>query len=221
MTEELTKKVRVSGKSTYQSIVNHVSITLNQGDIYGLIGAGGAGKTTFMRLVCGLVKPTEGTVSLFGETGKRLLRKARRRVGAMVGGPAFYGDLTALENLTVQGRYFRHPLSGEEMRKLLEQVGLENAGKQCARRFSRGMKRQLGVALALVGRPELVILDEPYLEVEDEKTELLRRFLLRLNREQGLTILFGSATKERFPGLATRYGFLHEGRLVREFSEEI
>ncbi len=213
-TESLTKKVKD------KCVVDHVSVTLNRGDIYGLIGASGAGKTMFMRMVCGLAKPTEGSVSLFGAAGGRQQRKVRQKVGAMVGEPAFYRELTALENLIVQSRYFRHPVSREEMRELLEQVGLEAVGQKRVGRFTAGMMRQMGVALALVGRPELVILDEPYLEVADEKTEQLRRFLLRLNRERGLSILFGSVTKERFPGLATRYGFFHEGRLVRELCEE-
>lgn len=211
-TNELTKKVKD------KCIVDHVCLTLNRGDIYGLIGAAGAGKTTFMRLICGLAKPTEGTVSLFGETTGRRRRKMRERMGAMVGEPAIYRELTALENLTVQSRYFRHPVSKEEMRELLELVGLENAEKKRAGGFSKGMRRQLGVALALVGNPELIILDEPYLEVRDEKTDQLRRLLVRLNRERGLTIFFGSVTAERLPELATRYGFLHEGRLVRELS---
>ncbi len=211
-THELTKKI----KGKY--VVHHVSLTMNRGDIYGLIGAAGAGKTTIMRLVCGLAKPTEGTVSLFGETTGGRRRKMRERMGAMVGEPAIYENLTVLENLTVQSRYFRRPFFKEEMRELLELAGLEDAEKKLAGGLSKGMRRQLGVALALVGNPELIILDEPYLEISDERMEQLRRLLIRLNRERGLTILFGSVTAERLPELATRYGFLHEGRLVRELS---
>lgn len=213
-TEDLTKKIKD------KRAVNRVSITLNKGDIYGLIGSSGAGRTTFMRLVCGLTKPTEGSISLFGVTGERQLQKARKREGAMVGEPALYRELTALENLIVQSRYFRHPASEEEMRELLEQVGLENMAKKRVGAFSMGMRRQLGVALALVGNPDFVILDEPYLEVDDEKTEQMRKLLVRLNREKGLTILFSSVTPERLPELATRYGFLYGGRLVRELFGE-
>lgn len=213
-TENLTKKIKD------RCVVNHVSITLNRGDVYELIGNGSSGKTVFMRLVCGLAKPSEGSVSLFGATGGRERRKARRAVGSMVGEPALYRELTAMENLVVQSRYFRHPVSREEMWELLEQVGLENVGRRRVGRFTAGMRRQLGVALTLVGKPELIILDEPYLEVPDERAEQIRRLLVRLNREKGLSILFGSVTAGRFPGLATRCGFLHEGRLVRELRED-
>lgn len=232
-TENLTKKTEIklrksnknAGDRTGENkkdkyVVNHVSLTLNRGDIYGLIGTDDSGKAMFLRLVCGLTKPTEGSVSLFGATGERQLQKARKTVGSMVGNPVFYRDLSALENLIVQSRYFRHPVSKEEMWELLEQVGLEDAGHRRVGAFSAGMRRQLGIALALVGKPELVILDEPYLKVEDEKLEQIRSFLLKLNRERGLSILFCSVMVERFPGLATRYGFLHEGRLVRELCEE-
>lgn len=212
--EELIKKIKD------KRVVNRVSITLDRGDIYGLIGTEGAGKTTLIRLLCGLTKPTEGSISLFGETGGRRLQKARKRVGAMVGEPALYRELTALENLTVQSRYFRHPVSKDEIKELLEQVGLENAENKQVGGFSKGMRRQLGVALSLVGNPDFVILDEPYLEVDDEKTAQIREFLLRLNRERKLTILFSSVTLERLPGLATRCGFLQGGRLARELSGE-
>lgn len=220
------KKQAFQGKQVFnkkqvfngKNIVDHVSLTINRGDIYGLIGAGGSGRTMFFRLVCGLAKPTEGRYSLFGETAGGRLRKRRAGMGIMVGEPAIYRDLTALENLVVQSRYFRHPVSREGMRELLELAGLGNAENKRAGRFSEGMRRQLGVALALVGNPEFVILDEPYLEVDDEKAEQLQRLLLWLNREKGLTILFGSVSEERLPGLATRYGFLHEGRLAREIS---
>lgn len=212
--EELTKKYKD------KRAVNRVSLTLNRGDIYGLVGSCGAGKTTLLRLVCGLTKPTEGSFSLFGVRGERQQQKERKRVGAMVEESALYRELTALENLLVQSRYFRCPVSEEEMQELLVQVGLEGVAKKPVGAFTRGMKRQLGVALTLVGKPDFVILDEPYLEVEDEKTEQIRQLLLRLNRERGLTILFSSVTPERLPDLVARYGFLHGGRLVRELRGE-
>ncbi len=209
-TEDLTKKVKD------KCVINSVSLTMHRGEAYGLIGSSGAGKTMFMRLVCGLTKPTEGSVSLFGAAGGNGQRKARKKVGAMVGEPAFYRDLTALENMIVQSRYFRHPVSREEMGELLTQVGLEHMEQKRVGGFSAGMRRQLGIALALVGKPELMVLDEPYLEVETEKAEQVRKFLVWLNRERGVSILFSGVTTERFSGLAARYGFLHEGRLVRE-----
>lgn len=209
-TEDLTKEIK--GKC----VVSHVSLTINRGDAYGLIGNSGAGKTMFMRLVCGLVRPTEGSVSLFGAADGRKQRKMRNKVGAMVGEPVFYRELTAMENMVIQSRYFRHPVSGKEMRELLEQVGLENAGQKRVGAFSAGMRRQLGIALALVGKPEFIILDEPYLKMEDEMAKQVCRFLNQLNRERGVSILFSSVTEERFPGLATRCGILHEGRLIRE-----
>lgn len=217
-TENLTKEIRSGSKNRepLKFAVDHVSLTLNRGDAYGMIGGANSGRIMFLRLICGLAKPAEGSVSLFGAKGEKQLWKMRKKTGVMVGDPVFYRDLSALENLIVQSRYFPQPVSKEEMLELLEQVGLKDAAQRRVGGFGAGMRRQLGVALALVGKPELVILDEPYLEVEDDKTEQIRRFLMRLNREQGLTILFGSVMVERFSGLASRYGFLQEGRLVRE-----
>lgn len=188
-TEGLTK--------TYQGAcaVDHVAMEIRKGDIYGFIGVNGAGKTTFMKMVCGLTAPREGSMALFGASGGAPLRMARRKIGALIEHPAFYPNMTALENLEVQGRYLDMDL-GKNHRQaildLLEQVGLPDTGRKRAGAFSLGMKQRLGLAIALIGNPELLILDEPTIGLDPVGVVELRELLLKLNRERNLTIFFSS-----------------------------
>lgn len=215
VTEDLTKQY----EKAYA--VNSVSMSIDRGDIYGFIGANGAGKTTFMRMVCGLVKPTNGTISLFGAEGEKALQHARKKLGALIEHPAFYPNMSAMENLEVQRRYLATDLGKnpkEAMVELLELVDLKDVGRKKAGNFSMGMKQRLGLALALIGSPEFIILDEPSVGLDPIGIVDLRKLLLKLNRERGITILFSSHNLSEMSQLATRYGFLHRGRLVRELT---
>lgn len=215
MTENLTKKY---GKTL---AVDHVSMTVNRGDIYGFIGVNGAGKTTFMRMVCGLARPTEGSLELYGASHPKALQKARKKMGALIEHPALYPNMSALENLEVQKRYLGlkgRPASEDTLRELLELVGLGDAAGKKAGAFSMGMKQRLGLAVALTGSPEFLVLDEPTAGLDPVGVVELRSLLLKLNQEKGLTIFFSSHDLSEMQRLATRYGFLEKGRLVREIT---
>lgn len=215
VTNNLTKKY---GKAL---AVDHVSMTVNRGDIYGFIGVNGAGKTTFMRMVCGLARPTEGKLELYHASDRKALQKARKKMGALIEHPALYPNMSALENLEVQKRYLGlkgKPASEDTLRDLLELVGLGDAAGKKAGAFSMGMKQRLGLAVALTGSPEFLVLDEPTAGLDPVGVVELRNLLLKLNQEKGLTIFFSSHDLSEMQRLATRYGFLEKGRLVREIT---
>ena len=215
VTENLTKQYQET------CALNRVSMSIDRGDIYGFIGANGAGKTTFMRIVCGLVKQTKGTVSLFGAEGEKPLQDARKKLGALIEHPALYPNMTAIENLEVQRRYLATDLGQnpkKAMEELLELVDLKDVGRKKSGNFSMGMKQRLGLALALIGSPEFIILDEPSVGLDSIGVVDLRKLLLKLNREKGITILFSSHNLSEMSQLATRYGLLHKGRLVKELT---
>lgn len=204
-----------------KKVVDHVSMTINRGDIYGFVGVNGAGKTTFMKMLCGLVKPTEGSICLFGETGEKNLEKARRKVGALIEHPALYTNMPAMANLEIQRRYLDVELGGnskEKLKELLELVGLEDVGNKRVGAFSMGMKQRLGLAVALIGEPDFLILDEPYVGLDPVGVMELRELLTKLNQEKNLTIFFSSHNLDQMTQLATRYGFLHNGKLMKELS---
>ncbi len=214
VTRNLTKKYRK------ELAVDKVSI--RSGDIYGFIGENGAGKSTYMRMVCGLAKPTEGEVELYGVSGKKGLQKARKNMGALIENPAVYPNMTALENLEVQRRYLGIGRKDSEnmLKELLELVGLTDVGRKKARDFSLGMKQRLGLAIALTGNPGFIILDEPTIGLDPVGKAELRNLLLKLNKEKGLTIFFSSHDLSEMQRLATRYGFLHRGRLIKELTAQ-
>ena len=200
---------------------NNVSLQINKGDIYGFIGVNGAGKTTFMKMICGLIKPTSGTFSIFGATEGKELNAARRRMGVLIEHPALYTDMTALQNLVVQGRYkeIDEKEGMPDYLKILERVGLSEDKDRKVREFSMGMKQRLGLAICLVGQPELIILDEPYVSLDPVGVNDFRKLLLELNKE-GITILFSCHTLAEMTKLATRYGFIHNGCLKAEITSE-
>ena len=215
ITENLTKQYKNS------CAVDHVSMSIERGDIYGFIGANGAGKTTFMRMICGLVKPSQGSLSLYSAKGETALQGARKKLGALIEHPALYPNMSAMENLEIQRRYLAADLGQnpkKALEELLELVDLKDTGRKKAGTFSMGMKQRLGLALALIGSPEFIILDEPSVGLDPIGVVELRKLLLKLNRERGMTILFSSHNLSEMSQLATRYGFLHKGRLVKELT---
>lgn len=195
--------------------VDHICTTIQKGDIYGLIGQNGAGKTTFMRMICGLATPTSGSFSLFGSDD---VERQRRKMGCTIENPALYPAMTAQENLEVYCR-----LMGIDdpavIPDLLEFVGLHNVKKK-TKDFSLGMKQRLMIAIALLGNPELLILDEPMNGLDPYGIKEVRDLLVKLNQEKHLTIVISSHILDELSKIATRYGILHQGKLVDEFSKE-
>ena len=194
------------------------SIHVPKGAIYGFIGKNGAGKTTLIRLICGLQEPTEGSYTLYGKKNTDPgITKCRRRMGAVVETPSIYLDMTAQENLKEQYRIIGLP-SFEDIPDLLHLVGLGNTGKKKVKHFSLGMKQRLGIAIALAGSPDFIVLDEPINGLDPQGIIELRELILKLNRERQITFLISSHILDELSRLATHYGFIDSGRMVREMS---
>ena len=210
-TDSLTKTYRRS------RAVDGVSMHVGRGEIYGFVGRNGAGKTTLMRILCGLAGKSGGGNTLFGKRDdSRGVDAARRRVGAIIETPSVFPEYTAEENLRVRCT----ALGADEkiIPSVLEYVGLLDTGKKKARNFSLGMRQRLGIAAALVGSPDLLVLDEPINGLDPQGIVEIRELLLRLNRERGITILISSHILGELSKLATAYGFIEKGILLREIS---
>lgn len=198
--------------------LNELSMNIPKGTIYGFIGKNGAGKTTLIRLICGLQEPTSGDYTLYGRknTDKEIV-KSRRRMGAVVETPSIYLDMTAVDNLKVQYRILGLP-SFDGLTEILKLVGLENAGKKKAKNFSLGMRQRLGIAIALVGDPDFLVLDEPVNGLDPQGIIDIRELILKLNREQQITVLISSHILDELSKFATHYGFIDNGHIVKEMS---
>ena len=195
-------------------------MTVPKGAIYGLVGKNGAGKTTLIRVICGLQEPTAGDYSLYGaRLGDKALHRARRRMGAVVETPSLYPDMTAEQNLKLQYRVLGLP-EDQGIGELLELVGLSNTGKKKAGHFSLGMKQRLGIAIALCGDPDFLVLDEPTNGLDPQGIVEMRELILQLNRERQITVLISSHILDELSKLATHYGFLDGGRLVRQVTAQ-
>lgn len=189
-----------------------------KGAIYGFIGRNGAGKTTLIRVICGLQTPTGGSYALWGiDHRDKAISRSRRRMGAVVEAPAIYMDMTAKENLKQQYLLLGLP-SYEGLDELLTLVGLENTGKKKARNFSLGMRQRLGIAIALAGEPDFLVLDEPINGLDPQGIVEIRELILKLNRERGITVLISSHILDELSRLATHYGFIDKGQILKEMS---
>ncbi len=198
--------------------LNGLSMRVPKGAIYGFIGRNGAGKTTLIRLICGLQEPTSGAFSLYGaKNTDPETERSRRRMGAVVETPSIYMDMTAEENIRQQYLVLGVP-SAEGAEELLRLVGLGDTGKKKAKHFSLGMRQRLGIAVALVGNPDFLVLDEPTNGLDPLGIIEMRELLLRLNREHSITVLISSHILDELSRLATHYGFIDGGRMVREMS---
>ncbi len=198
--------------------LNDFSIHVPKGAIYGFVGKNGAGKTTFIRLVSGLQEPSAGSYAIYGtENNDPGISRCRRRMGAVVETPSIYQDMTAEDNLKEQYRIIGLP-SFDSIPELLRLVGLENTGKKKAKHFSLGMKQRLGIAIALAGNPDFLILDEPVNGLDPQGIIEVRELILKLNREKGITFLISSHILDELSRLATHYGFIDSGHMVKEMS---
>lgn len=194
------------------------SIHVPRGAIYGFIGKNGAGKTTLIRLICGLQEPTSSNYKLYGvKNTDSQINRCRRRMGAVIETPSIYMDMTAEENLKEQYRIIGLP-DFDSIPELLKLVGLEHAGKKKAKNFSLGMRQRLGIAIALTGDPDFLVLDEPINGLDPQGIIEMRELILRLNRERQITFLISSHILDELSCLATHYGFIDEGHMVKEIS---
>lgn len=201
--------------------VSDISLTVRDGDIYGLLGLNGAGKTTTLRMVLGLLRPTEGSIEILGRPARFGVPVARRGLGAFIEGPAAFGQLTALENLELLAQLGADneaaaAFDREAAMRALEEVGLTEAAGRRVREFSLGMRQRLGIALALAPSPRLIILDEPTNGLDPKGIRDIRELILTLNAERGLTFVVSSHLLNVIESLCGRVGIMHEGRLLDE-----
>jgi ABC-2 type transport system ATP-binding protein len=200
--------------------LDKLSMKVEKGDIYGFVGRNGAGKTTLIRIICGLQNPTSGEYTLYGNKfSEKDVMLSRRRVGAIVETPSVYQDMTAEENILQQYKVLGRP-SLDGVQELLELVGLSDAGIKKAKDFSLGMRQRLAIAIALSGNPDFLILDEPVNGLDPQGIVEVRELILKLNREHQITVLISSHILDELSRLATRYGFIDNGRIVKEISSE-
>lgn len=216
---EVIKTNNLVKKYGQNLILDNVTITVNQGEIYGLVGDNGAGKTTLFRILSGQSYHSDGSYELLGLSGEKEIIKARKRIGAMIENPSFYPNMTIEQNL----EYYRiqRGIPGKKnIHKVLKEVGLFEAKKKKFSNISLGMKQRLALALALLGEPELLILDEPINGLDPSGIIEIRDLLIKLNREKNITIIISSHILSELYNVATCYGFLSKGKLVEELSLE-
>lgn len=198
--------------------LNGLTMNVPKGSVYGFVGKNGAGKTTLIRLICGLQQPSAGEYLLYGiKNTDRKIGQARRRMGAVVETPAIYSDMTAEENLKQQYCILGLP-SYDGIPELLRLVGLQDTGRKKAGKFSLGMKQRLGIAVALAGDPDFLVLDEPVNGLDPQGIVEVRELILKLNREYDITVLISSHILDELSRLATHYGFIDNGHMVKEMS---
>lgn len=206
-TENLTKKY-----GTY-TVLDNVCISLEKKHIYGFIGENGAGKSTFMKIVTGLTYPTSGTYSIMGKESSREREKMRRHIGSMIEEPALYPNYTILQNLELQRTLVGNP-DKSASDKVLEMVDLSDAKNKKVHTLSMGMKQRLSIAMALIGNPQILILDEPINGLDPKNIVALRNLLQKLNEEKNITIFISSHILSELYLLATDYIFIHKGKII-------
>ena len=200
--------------------LNNFNMHIPKGAIYGLIGKNGAGKTTLIRIICGLQKITSGRFSIYGiENNSKNIIDARKRISGIIETPSICLDMSAEDNLKEQYKIVGLP-SFDGIKEILELVGLENTGKKTAKHFSLGMKQRLGLAISLVGNPDLLILDEPINGLDPEGIIEIRELILKLNKEKGITFLISSHYLDELSKIATHYGIIDKGILIKEINRE-
>lgn len=211
-TRNLTKKF-----GTFQALDN-INIDLKQGKIYGLIGRNGAGKTTLMRIIAGLSFCTEGSIGLFGHEGNVIEKNDLKRVGCLIEYPKMNGNMTAKENLKLH-RIIRGIPNEELEDELLQLVGLTDTGKRKAKDFSLGMRQRLGIAIALIGSPELILLDEPVNGLDPVGVIEIRNLIKEVSEKKGVTILISSHNLPELYQTATDYIIIEKGKIMKQLSQ--
>lgn len=217
--EYILETENINKKYGQFNALNNLNMHIPKGAIYGLIGKNGAGKTTLIRIICGLQKVTSGKYTIYGiSDNSRKIVEARKRLGGIVETPSICLDMTAEDNLKEQYKIIGLP-SYDNLEEILKLVKLNDTGKKTAKHFSLGMKQRLGLAIALVGNPDLLILDEPINGLDPEGIIDIRELILRLNKEKGITFLISSHYLDELSKIATFYGIIDKGRIIKEIDK--
>ena len=201
------------------NVVSNASFQLERGKIYGFIGQNGAGKTTIIRMLAGYAKLNAGRVTIFGQSTEKGLAEGRKKMGIFVENPALYKNMSAYDNIEIQKTLYGIK-SDTLTEELLQLVGLANIGKRKVKNFSLGMRQRLGIAMALVNSPEILILDEPVNGLDPVGIVEIRELLLKLNRERNITILISSHILSELYQLATDYIIIHRGCILEKLTLE-
>lgn len=201
-----------------KNAVNNLSIQVPKGSVYGFIGRNGAGKSTTQRMICGLASPTAGEIKLFERPVTD--PAVRRKIGTLIEQPGIYPGMSALENVILQGYSIGLENPKKSALEALDAVGLSKAVKKKAKHLSLGMKQRLGLAIAMLGNPELLILDEPINGLDPEGIVQLREVIANLHRERGVTIFISSHILGELSKIATHYGIIKDGELIEQTSAE-
>ena len=212
--EALVQTHNLTKKYGQHKALNNVNLSVRKGEIYGLIGRNGAGKNTILRLISGLAKPTKGSISLFGKNSHDSIYM-QKHIGLLIEAPGIYPDMSARDNVKL--KCIAIGISNNSyIAELLKSVGLSAVDKKKVKCFSVGMKQRLGIALALVGNPELVILDEPVNGLDSQGIAEIREIIVRLNTEKNITFIISSHILGELSKIATCYGIIENGELKRQ-----
>jgi len=213
--------VRVRGVcKTFNGIIalNNLEMDVRKGDIYGFLGPNGSGKSTTIRMLLTLVKPEEGTIEIFGQNLASNRLKILKRIGAMVEKPGFYERVSALKNLEILTAYSGIKKSKDQLLELLNMVGLEDRAYSAVGSFSCGMKQRLGIVQAMMHKPELLLLDEPFAGLDPQGVKDMRLLIKRLNKDKGMTIIISSHQLVEIESIANRMIIINKGSVVSEGS---
>ena len=210
---------QVNKKFGQQYALTDVSLTIKKGDIYGLIGKNGAGKTTLIKVITQLLNANSGIISLFGSQNQQEWTQGLKRVGSVIETPVAHNHLSAYENLNHYCKLRHIPHADQIIKETLEYVDLQDSGKKKFRDFSLGMKQRLGLAIALLSKPDLMILDEPINGLDPIGIKEFRQLVQRLNEELGMTFIISSHILSELYLVATKFGIIEQGRLIREISK--
>lgn len=202
----------------HHKAVNQVDIHIKKQAVYGFIGRNGAGKTTFLKMISGLSTPTSGDIEMFGYSGKDL-EKVRSRVGCLIENPGLYGNMSAYSNLKIKCKLFGIT-DDAYIEEILEIVGLADVGNKKVKNYSLGMKQRLGIGMALIGEPDLLLLDEPINGLDPQGIVEMRDLIARLQNEKNMTIMISSHILDELSKIATDFGIIHNGSLLQELTRE-
>jgi lantibiotic transport system ATP-binding protein len=197
-----------------QKVLNNINLAVPQGSIYGFLGPNGAGKTTSLRLMLGLLQKQTGNIKILGKTFEKNKLEILAQTGSLIEYPSIYGQLTAKQNLLVWQKIYQCPKN--RMEEVLQIVSLETTGNKKTANFSLGMKQRLGLAIALLNKPSLLILDEPTNGLDPNGIIEIRELLIKLNQEQGITIVISSHLLSEIEKLVTHIGLIHQGNMLFE-----
>lgn len=217
MSKEIITVKKLNMSYGKDKILKNVNMAIHQGDIYGFVGQNGSGKTTTMKIILSLINADSGEVSLFGKHSEKDVRNLLERVGSVVENPAFYPYLSGEDNLIYYGK-LKGISDKNQIKDALNTVGLGKAGKKKFKNYSLGMKQRLGLGLAILNHPDILILDEPLNGLDPQGIVEFRQTLLNLNKELGVTIIISSHILDELAHIATTYGFIHHGSILEEIS---